>query len=385
LIGRWLIRIVAVASVAICVLVAVVDAARGFPSGGFYVLYGAIASVFLGVGWLIVERRPSNAVGPLLIVFGALFAWYLPADLYLHLPGSGPAPDLAAMFVSLLDAPMFILIAWILILFPDGDLPSPRWRWTLVLGGIGVGLSVAGYTFSGDPFLLFPNHRSPFGIAAFPGQALVFLAYVVMVVLLFAGAAALLGRWRRGSLVLRTQIKWVMAAALLTLATELLNVATFRPEAPNALTTVLASLGIALVPIAMGIAILRYRLYEIDRIISRSLGYALVTGILGVVFGGAVVLLSTVLSQLAQGQTIAVAASTLAVFALFQPLRRRVQRVVDHRFDRARYDADRIVLAFSSRLRDEVDLPTVTADLDTTIRRAIAPSALGIWLRADSR
>lgn len=384
---RWLIRFVVLASIGVCIAVAIVDAARGFPSGGLYVFYGAIAVVFIVVGWLVVERRPSNVIGPLLVTFGALFAWYLPADLYLHLPGPPPTSDLAALYSSVLDAPIFILIAWILILFPDGDLPSPRWRWTLVLGAIGIGLAVAGYTLSDDPFPLFPDHRSPLGIDGFPGEALVYLAYFIMVVLLFAAAGALVVRWRRGSLVQRTQVKWVVAAALVMLVTELVNVATFRPEEPNALTNVAASLGIALVPVSMGIAILRYRLYEIDRIVSRTIGYATVTGILALAFGSAVVLLSTVLSQLAQAQTIAVAASTLAVFALFQPVRRRVQHVVDRRFDRSRYDAEQTAVAFADRLRHQVDMEAVRSDLAATTATAVAPTSLSIWLRgrADDR
>lgn len=252
----------------------------------------------------------------------------------------------------------------------------------MVLGAIGIGLAVVGYSLSGDPFPLYPDHRSPLGIDGFPGEALVYLAYAIMVVLLFAAAGALVVRWRRGSLVQRTQVKWVVAAALVMLVTELINVATFRPDEPNALTNVAASLGIALVPIAMGVAILRYRLYEIDRIVSRTVGYAAVTGILAVVFGSAVVLLSTILSQLAQAQTIAVAASTLAVFALFQPVRRRVQHIVDRRFDRSRYDAERTAGAFADRLRHEVDMETVTADLAATTAFAVAPTSLSIWLRA---
>lgn len=118
MIALWAIRVVSTASIAICCVVAIADAARGWPSGGLYLLYGAIAIVFIGVGWLIAERRPSNVVGPLLVGFGALFAWYLPADPYLHLPGQLPGDEYAALFVSMLDAPRFILVGLVLILFP---------------------------------------------------------------------------------------------------------------------------------------------------------------------------------------------------------------------------------------------------------------------------
>ena len=381
MIARWLVRVVAVASIAACIVVSVVDAARGFQSGGSYVLYGAIAIVFMVVGWLIAERRPGNAVGPLLLAFGALFAWYLPADVYLHLPGTLPATDLAALFTSVLDAPMFILIALVLVLFPTGEPPTPRWRWTLPLAAAGIASTVAGYTLSGDPFPAYPANRSPIGIAGFPGQGLVLLGYGIMLLLLATAVAALAVRWRRGTAVEQTQIKWVVAAAVVLVATELLNVVTYRPEAPDAPVTLLATVAIALVPMSMGIAILRYRLFEIDRVISRSVGYAIVTAILAGVFAGLNLLLQGVLTSFVVSESVAVAASTLAVFALFQPIRRRVQRVVDSRFDRARYDAERIAAAFSGRLRYETDMETVTDDLAGTAMSAVAPASLSIWLR----
>jgi hypothetical protein len=382
MIRRWLIRIVALASIAVSIAVSVVDAARGFPSEGFYLLYGAVAIVFVAVGWLIAERAPSNNVGALLVAFGSLFAWYLPIDLYLHLPGDLPGGDVAALYVSVLDAPMFILIAMTLILFPDGRLPSPRWRWAISAGILGIGCAVIGYVLDASPFPLYPDHASPVGIAGFSGLGLVYLAYVLMITTLILAAVALIVRWRRGNPVERAQIKWVVAATVIMLVAELVNIATFQPDEPNALTTTLANFGISLVPIAMGVAILRYRLYEIDRIISRSISYAAVTGILALVFGSVILLLQAALSPFIQGQTVAVAASTLAAFALFQPLRRRVQRVVDRRFDRARYDAELTAGAFSVRLRHETDMTRVTMDLASTANATLAPASLAIWLRS---
>ncbi len=160
---------------------------------------------------------------------------------------------------------------------------------------------------------------------------------------------------------------------------------TFRPDAPiYAPTTLVVGFTMTLVPIAIGIAILRYRLYEIDRIVSRSIAYAAMTGILAVVFAGGILLLQGVLATFTQGQTVAVAATTLLVFALFQPVRRRVQSVVDHRFDRTRYDTERIALAFSERLRSETDIEIVTRDLAHTARLTVAPNSLAIWLRHGS-
>ncbi len=377
----WLIRIASVSSIAIALAATIVNAARGWPNGGLYPLYGAVAGVFIVVGWLITERRPGNVVGPLLVAFGALFAWYLPADLYLHVPADPPGAPYAALFVSILDAPMFIVVALVLILFPDGRPPTPRWRWTISAGVLAIVSVAVGQTLQPGPLRLFPEHENPLGMAGFPGDALVALGYMVMLVLLVSAAVALMVRWRSGTATERTQIKWVAGATVVLVATEVVNVATFRPDQIDSVTTLAASIGIALVPIAMGIAILRYRLYEIDRIISRSISYAVVTGILVSVYAAGILLLQAALSTVTQGQTVAVAASTLAVFALFQPVRRRVQRTVDHRFDRARYDAGRTSIEFGERLRNEVDMGAVTGDLVRTARVSVAPSMLAVWLR----
>ena len=160
---RWLIRIVSLSSIGVTIVVPVVDAARGWPSGGLNILYGAVAVVFIVVGGLIAERRPGNVVGPLLVAFGALFAWYLPADLYLHLPADLPGAPYAALFISILDVPMFILVALVLILFPDGRPPTPRWRWA-----ISAGCSPSCPSPSDRPSILgrsgsFPNTRTHSG------------------------------------------------------------------------------------------------------------------------------------------------------------------------------------------------------------------------------
>ena len=159
-------------------------------------------------------------------------------------------------------------------------------------------------------------------------------------------------------------------------------------EAAPDLAAILIDVGIVslfALPIVIGIAILRYRLYEIDRIISRTVGYSLVTGILATVFVAIILVLQDGLSLVTQGDTIAVAISTLAVFALFQPVRRRVQHAVDRRFDRARFDAERTSAAFAERLRGEMDIDAVTTDLRDTVQTAIKPADLGLWLRGTGR
>jgi hypothetical protein len=191
-------------------------------------------------------------------------------------------------------------------------------------------------------------------------------------------------RFRRARGVERQQLKWfgwAIGLLLCGLAAAAIGEATgYAPLGNVGWTVFLASL-IGAMPLAIAVAILRYRLYDIDRIISRTVAYALVTAILALGFWGAVVVLSTVLAQVAQGASIAVAASTLAAIALFQPVRRRVQHVVDRRFDRANYDAERIQLAFYARLRGEVDMEAVMGDLARTTSVAVAPRSLAIWLR----
>jgi hypothetical protein len=166
-------------------------------------------------------------------------------------------------------------------------------------------------------------------------------------------------------------------------AINLATFATFDGSDPFGahVATILASVATALIPIAIGIAILRYRLYEIDRVISRTIGWAIVSGMLVAVFVGGVFALQAILAGFTQGETLAVAASTLVAFALFQPLRRRVQRVVDHRFDRARYDGERTAAAFAERLRDEIDLARLRESLALTARDAVRPTVASVWLR----
>ena len=149
--------------------------------------------------------------------------------------------------------------------------------------------------------------------------------------------------------------------------------------------TVGLTIAVSVIPVSIGIAMLRYRLYELDRLVSRTIAYAVVTGLLVATYAGLILLLEGPLGSAAGGETIPVALSTLAVAALFAPVRRWVQRVVDRRFDRARYDAERTALAFSERLRDEVDLSTVTTDLHSTVRLAMAPTAMHVWLREAER
>jgi hypothetical protein len=172
----------------------------------------------------------------------------------------------------------------------------------------------------------------------------------------------------------------VVGLGAIVLPVSLIVPADAAPELANVFTSV-TILTLFALPVVIAIAVLRYRLFEIDRVVSRTIGWAVVTGSLLAVFGGAVVGLQALLADVTQGQTLAVAASTLVAFALFQPLRRRVQAAVDRRFDRARVDADRTASAFADRLRDQIDLGGVEADIAGTIEAALRPSSTGVWVR----
>jgi hypothetical protein len=263
---------------------------------------------------------------------------------------------------------------WVPLLFPDGHLPSPRWRPVGWGAAIGLTTVVVGMALSADG-----TRPNPIASGGMPGDAAKIAADLPLFPI-FAGLAlvSVAMRFRRSRGVERQQLKWFLAAVTFLVLAVIAGVAT-EIEA----VWYLVILGLASLPVAAAIAILRYRLYDIDRIISRTVSYAIVTAVLAAVFAGLIVALQGALTTYTQGQTVAVAASTLAVFALFQPLRRRIQRSVDRRFDRAKYDADLIIRGFGSRLRDDVDLGVVRSEVVRTAGAAVRPTATAIWLRGE--
>jgi hypothetical protein len=183
-------------------------------------------------------------------------------------------------------------------------------------------------------------------------------------------------RYRHAGPIQRQQLRWFGYAGLLMIGAVLVGV-----KAPWDWSWIVMVAGLGLLPLAIGIAMLRYRLYELDRLVSRTIAYAVVTGLLVATYAGLILLLEGPLGSAAGGETIPVALSTLAVAALFTPVRRRVQRIVDRRFDRARYDGQLMAAAFAGRLRSEVDIAAVGDDLDATVRAAVRPSTLQVWVR----
>jgi hypothetical protein len=346
-------------------------------------------TAFMVVGAVIVAHRPGNLVGWVFSAIGLLSSAGVVAMEYAEYalvtrPGSLPGATVAAWLQWWWLPVLGLILVFTLLLFPTGRLPSARWRPVAALGAAGV---VAVAVLSAlQPTLRLQNEdytvRNPLGVAGIPDPEDGVLGAVLLAVLVVCMAAAVgsvVLRFRRSRGVERQQLKWFTFAAAL-LATSQLLTSFLLPD--GELNDVLFGLAVAFVPIAAGIAILRYRLYDIDRLINRTLVYGALTAVLGAVYAGA----ALVGGQLSGGvggelPSWAVAGATLAVAALFQPARRRIQAVVDRRFNRRKYDAAQTVEAFSARLRDEIDLGTLAAELLAGVDQTVEPTTVSLWLR----
>jgi hypothetical protein len=340
------------------------------------------------VGIVVARRQPRNPLGWLLLAIGlclilatdgsdyALLAYRLGH----HLP-----LGLLALGLNQLWGPAIELFGLVILLFPDGRLASRFWGWGLwayctIFGFEVVALvvatvqAVAGPTVHVDAIGGLSATDHPVGWYA-PAQG---IGGLVLLVFMASFIARQVLSWRRFSGERRQQLKWLASGAAFTVICAVLAIA--GSSAPTALLRVAAGFawfGFAALPVSIGVGILKYRLYEIDRIISRTLAYAIITGLLVGVYAGLVLLATRVLGFTGP---VAVAACTLAAAALFAPLRRRVQRGVDRKFNRARYDADRTVAVFAARLKDAVDLDTVRDDLADTVRAALEPAHVSVWI-----
>jgi len=339
------------------------------------VMFGAVVAAFSLMGALLIRRVPENRIGALLLATGTAQTTSIAVLTYAGLGGSAvPAWPVAAIAATFGDAayiaPWVIALIGVPLVFPDGRLPSRRFRWVVWVTGAGM-VSL----LLGAPASMIP------GLADL-GPVVSALALVANVFGLGGAVAAVWVRFRRGDPVQRQQVKWLLAVAGVATIAFPSALAFGSSESFVALTFwLVAFLAYLALPVAIGIAVLRYRLYEIDRIISRTIGYAVVTVTLAVTFGGAILLFQALLAPLTGGDTLAVAASTLVAAALFQPLRRRVQTVVDRRFNRARYDAERTAAAFAAQLRDEVDLRNLSGDVLQVVAQTVAPATVALWLR----
>jgi hypothetical protein len=337
------------------------------------------------VGAVLASRRPRHPVGWLLLGFAlsltasGVISSYVTYGLVAR-PGALPAAHLVARYYPATGAAALALLSLVLLLTPTGSLPSPRWRWWAVLTAatpVALVLVVAVVPGRLDPQPLLTD--SPFSDRALGGVLLVAtrVALVVTALAVVVAAGSLLVRFRRAQGVERQQLGWVaLGAALMVLAVPIVMVAVAL-ESPI-LAEWAPPVWVAVLPVAVGAAVLRYRLYDLDRIVSRTLAYGLLTLLLG---GGYAVVVLGLGQLLKRDSPLVVAAATLAVAAVFQPARRRVQAVVDRRFNRRRHDATRIIEAFGARLRNEVDLDALHTELLAVVDQTMQPTQASLWLR----
>ena len=336
------------------------------------------------VGALVASRRPGHPVGWLLLGFAlsltasGVISSYVTYGLVVR-PGALPAANLSARVYGPLIYLSLAIIGFILLLTPTGSPPTRRWRWwgRVSTGALAVVL-VSAMVAPGSLDPVRMTVRGPLDPLCYGGalRAANVLAQAVAVLIILAGGGSLVVRYRRARGLERLQLRWVTLAAALT------GVAYLAYAVLLALGSRLAdwiSAGATtFLPLAAGAAILRYRLYDLDRIVSRTLAYGLLTVLLGLGYAAVVLGLGRLLGQ---DSSLVVAAATLAVAAAFQPARRRVQGAVDRRFNRRRHDAARIIEGFGARLRDQVDLDTLTAELLAVVDQTMQPTQASLWLR----
>jgi len=351
-----------------------------------------IVLVFCGVGYVVARRQPANPIGWLLLGASCAFALegaaggYSVLDYRVH---AGRLPLGHAAIVcqfSWLIGMVFIGLA--VILFPNGSAPSARWRkWLYIYAGVS-GWFYGMYVLAGI-LLHVPRHAKVDASGSYGGSstgltgladtvgAIAWASAPVIIVFWFAFVVHQARRWRREHGERREQLKWLMSGGAVSAVSAIVVVMT-NQTVRDRIVTDLAAVGVGALPLAIGVGILRYRLYDIDRLISRTISYVLLTGSLVAVFVGLVALTTDVLPF---SSPIGVAASTLAAAALFTPLRHRLQRAVDRRFNRTRYDAEATVHAFAVKLRDAIDVRSVEAGLADAIGNAVEPAHLTVWLR----
>ena len=357
-----------------------------------------VSLAFATVGSLVVARYPANLVGWLLTAFGLDIAISVTSDSYLFYalfaePDSLPGASLAGWFLFLTSNTLFLpLFAAFFLIFPNGRVLTPHWRAVAWLLGVGTGALVLS-AFEPGPFPYFPYEgdvtiENPLGIPGADGvlgtTGSIGLALVGLSMI--AGLTSLLLRMRRSRGVERQQLKWFAYAGLWVVMIWIVGPAVsvlLSLGIDNAVFNSLAVAGFGSVPLAAGIAILRHNLYDIDRLINRTLVYGLLTATLLGLYVAAVIGFGTTLRALSgESSSLATAGSTLVVAALFRPLRQRMQSFVDRHFNRSRYDAAQTLEWFTARLRDEIDLTTLTAEVCGVVQETMQPAHVTLWLRS---
>ena len=360
-------------------------------------MIATLTVAFSVVGAMIASHRPGNPIGWIfcaaalfqgLAVFGDEYATYA----LITRPGSLTLGPEMSWLTEWIWAPgLGLILVFLPLLFPDGRPPSRRWRWVAWLGGISIVMIVVLamvilWSERGTQLLRDPVSDEA-GPAWILGLLVEAVAFPLMLVAGLAAVISLFVRFRRARGDERQQIKWFASASALTLGFVFV-LQTLNNTQNSLLEAGLATVALFLIPsipVATGVAILRYRLYDIDRLINRAMVYGLLTAMLAVVYLASVVALQSILRALmGQESTLAIVASTLAIAAMFNPLRRRIQAFIDRRFYRRKYDARKTLEAFSAKLRDETDLEALNNELVGVVRETMQPSHVSLWLRPDT-
>jgi hypothetical protein len=355
---------------------------------GWRIGYGSCATV----GAVIVSRRPRNVIGWILCAvgltsavagFGQDYASYALLDRPEWLPGGLVMGWLGSW-------PWYIafglILTFLVLLFPDGRLPSRRWRPVAWAAAVTIAVVTVWAAFAPRPFEGPPGMpQNPWGIEAAAGlsRLLEVITGPALLALTALSLSSLVLRFRRSRGEQRQQLKWFTYAALLAIGSwALFDFLGLRERLAGPVWLFFSMLTVWLIPAAIGIAILRYHLYDIDRLINRTLVFGLLTALLGAVYAGAVLVLGQVFGGIAEEPpSWVVASATLAVAAAFQPARRRIQAMVDRRFNRRHYNTAQTIEAFSARLRDEIDLDALSAELLAVVDRTMEPTTVSLWLR----
>ncbi len=367
------------------------EAEGGVISGPGELTFCLMTAAFAALGALLASRRPRNPIGWILCASPLFLAFTeLARDWYVHTliaePGSLPLASGLMWAANWSWIPGFMpLLTLLLLLFPDGRPPSRRWRPVGWLAVLAMGMLIVGYAFAPGPLEDYPRVDNPVGVGGPAGDALEvfqFIGFPFFALAAIASMASLVVRFRGSLGVERQQLKWMAAAAALVVAAWLLNA--FFDQVIGEDISLILPLTLLALPAAATIAILRYRLYDLGLVVNRTLVYGALTAALAASYLGIVLLLQLALEPLTSDSGLAIAGSTLAVAALFRPLRGRIQELVDRRFYRRRYDAGRTVEGFSARLRDEVELDALSADLRDVVRETVQPAHVSLWLRPEA-
>jgi MFS family permease len=348
--------------------------------------YGLAIMAFPAAGALIVSRQPNNVIGWLLIIGGLGGGLNVFLSSYVSTFSALPGHQWLAWIAQWIWAGFLAPTLLVLQLFPDGSVLTRRWRLLVWLSLGAFALVAVGTALSPGPFADYPHIRNPLGVKALRGTPIEDggIAWTLVIAAIVLSAASLILRYRRSSGERRQQLKWVAYAAAVLATGWILAAFTFQ-FGLSTLGNILIGLGLLALPISVGVAILKYRLYDVDLVINRTLVYGLLTALLIGFYVAATVGLGAGARTLTgqENNSLVIAASTLAVAALFGPARRRIQAFIDRRFYRQKYNAARTMEFFSARLREQVDLDSLASELVGVVRDTMQPAHVSLWLPAE--